>query len=562
VKANYLQKTVSNEVLQEKTTRFICATTKEDLLSLFEIKNEILVAGRMITDKTQMQDALHIKRMILYHTLDPIKLVNSTIDLAIFYFIKDNYIKTAGLFNFAINVLSKITEDDIFSIIENLKKCSLKNILAFISAARNKISPSTSSSDVNLTLLKEINSKNLNQLESIRALLLKEFNGINENNIEQIKNIYENCFKLMRQFLISLIEESMDLIGKCCQKLAFIYFGSHSRKQATPYSDIEFGIISETDDILYPKELTKLILLWVINLGETVLSSLGISAYDLDGKKVTFNGYLYDTHTRDGYSFDQYVPQACKTPLGKKVDGKLIYRLIGTPSTLAASFSSSSTYQVDPYLPQIGMLSAFVYGDRPLYSAFQRQLADVRCSPYYGLSLVDRDIEKYLPILTKTITKITHKNAFYRPFVLLDDLYTCYTPIKNCDFVKKINKLYDFNVIDAYQKQIFLQILLLTMFLRFKLHYKYNEQKVDILSTGPSSVFTLVQKIRGELSKQFGFFKSKLDKASSISLLKEATLANKALAMQGFFSRKSYTHKDIKNEKSVSLVRRGPIDHN
>lgn len=553
---SYYQDAITSHEIREKINEYSNNATQGKTTSFSKITSQILIAGpgaktfnldwmfdslaklsfamrasikliieeKLIEEEEQSIQISSMQKMILYNTIHPIKLIRSTIDLANVYYLRQDFVKISGLFNFAINVAKKIQKNDIIPMLQDLKDATLVNILTFIRASQQRLKGAVPQKDTDLSVLRVIYDKNLHKLADIRQKLLQEFSSINADDNLKIKLLYDHCYQLMSEFFVSLIEESYIFVGKPQEQLAFIYFGSYSRKQATPFSDVEFGIVSESDDITHPKELTKFLLLMIINLGETVLSSLGISAYNSNGNKVSLNGHLYDNYTPDGYSFDQNIAQSCKSPLGKKVDGNVIYRLIGTPSTLSSLFCSDAGYKVDPYLPQIGMLSEFAYGATTLYQEFQTQMAANYRSSYYGLSLLERDIEKYLPSLNAAVQVFNHKKYFYRPLsVLIDNIYTCYNPSNNCDTPQKINKLYTYKALNLLQTATLQKALIFSMYLRFKLHYKYDEQKVDLFSDAPE--FKQVNIVRHNLSGLFGFFSKKVNKFKISRLSQEHQLA-------------------------------------
>ena len=53
-------------------------------------------------------DVMGMQRMILYNQKAHFALINASIELAVFYFLAEKFIKTAGLFNFVLNVLHKL----------------------------------------------------------------------------------------------------------------------------------------------------------------------------------------------------------------------------------------------------------------------------------------------------------------------------------------------------------------------------------------------------------------------------------------------------------------------
>lgn len=321
-------------------------------------------------EKYHNRKEIYAKKMILYHQYqDYLLLASATINLSYLYYTARDYIKTGGLFNFAVNVLNKKNDSDLEPMINALIECTLSNLQDCAHNALARINRKSYSIDMNL--LRKYNNENKLKLIEIRKTIYNKLIHIHSEDALKIQFIYKLCFKWMRNYYIRLIDQSIFLLGKSNGPVAFSYLGSYSRRQMTPFSDVEsFMIVDKNEDVEYSKELTKLILLKVLNLGETILSSLGIRIHDYNNKEVNLK-LIYDTYTIDGFSFDQNVDQACKTPLGKKRNGNVMYRLIGTPESLVARFSSVQGCELDYYLPQLFALSKYMYGDKGLYNKYK-----------------------------------------------------------------------------------------------------------------------------------------------------------------------------------------------
>ena len=116
-------------------------------------------------------------------------------------------------------------------------------------------------------------------------------------------------------------------------------------------------------------KLIQLPLSQIINLGETILPSMGIKA--LSGE------WFYDNVTPRGVSFDAFLPQACKTPLGNMED----FELIHCPATMA-EFQSNSWYQKNPGLGEILLTVAPLDSDEHrMTDQYRLQLEKYLCSP-------------------------------------------------------------------------------------------------------------------------------------------------------------------------------------
>ncbi len=98
----------------------------------------------------------------------------------------------------------------------------------------------------------------------------------------------------------------------------------------TPWSDLEFSIlINEYKPEFkgYFRNLTKLLHIKVINLGETPLRSIGVESLNNFKTADEKDDWFWDDISNNGFSFDGPDWYACKWPLGRygyKVSKKLI----------------------------------------------------------------------------------------------------------------------------------------------------------------------------------------------------------------------------------------------
>lgn len=167
------------------------------------------------------------------------------------------------------------------------------------------------------------------------------------NEYEHYRKIQE-LYKVVAESLVSLVSEMLDdcvtLLGSSPCHYAAIALGSLARLEATPFSDLEWAILIENADEkhkVYFRKLTQLLHLMVISFGETIVPSMGIHC---------LGSWFYDDVTPRGFAFDGALPQACKTPLGKRdKDGTIVYELIGIPEEIS-KFQRLEWVKVNPQL--------------------------------------------------------------------------------------------------------------------------------------------------------------------------------------------------------------------
>lgn len=437
-----------------------------------------------------VSDSILAERMVYYHVnREYLFLANAAIDLAFSFYFQGDLIKTAGLFNFSMNVLSKIEDHSIKNLIKMVYYSSLVNMQHFIRIISRKLDLAECSIDIDF--LQTLDEQNRSHLDSIRQDIFREFSQISPDNREDIQAIYQSIFKKMQIFYLSIVDQAERLLGKKVDDIAHIYMGSYSKLQMTPFSDIESLIITQDHTYYrFAKYLTQLVLIKIFQLRETVLPALGISIIDKAGKHINLYDKIFDDYTLYGVSFDQNIPQACKTPLGKKNHLGVLYRLIGTPESLTAWFSSLQGYRLDIYLPQLIHLTRFAGGKRALYDQFITSLKEKSKIhfPSYSLALLKEDLKNCLASLDefKSLTAVKHKKYFYKPInIFLDNLLTALAPTKNMDSYEKIDRLFYANLIDDPQRIQLIQIMNVVLYLRLHQHFKFKAQRIDIAPTDP-----------------------------------------------------------------------------
>ena len=191
--------------------------------------------------------------------------------------------------------------------------------------------------------LEEIRNDLREGLQSMPSISHDDLNAEYEH-YQKIQELY----KVIAESLLTLVSEMLDdcvsLLGQSPCHYAAIALGSLARLEATPYSDLEWAILVEESDEehkIYFRKLTQLLHSMVISFGETILPSMGI---DCLGK------WFYDDVTPRGFAFDGALPQACKTPLGKRdKDGKIVYELIDIPEEIS-KYQRLEWLQVNPQL--------------------------------------------------------------------------------------------------------------------------------------------------------------------------------------------------------------------
>jgi tetratricopeptide (TPR) repeat protein len=215
--------------------------------------------------------------------------------------------------------------------------------------------------------LREEITRDKQKLESLREDAKQELIKIDkaERNdkaeyIKQSRALFADIAERISTFLGRLYEESRQALGPAPCDYTVIGLGSMALRHMTPYSDLEFAILMEDSDDKetlnkhrkYLRQLSHLVHLRVINLGETVLP---MSKY----------GVILDHLAKRGLNFDL----GGKTPLGRPdKDYDLIQPVAGMLDYLRNE-GNESTHQ-DKLLPFILERTCYVHGDKGLHAAY------------------------------------------------------------------------------------------------------------------------------------------------------------------------------------------------
>jgi tetratricopeptide (TPR) repeat protein len=205
----------------------------------------------------------------------------------------------------------------------------------------------------------------------------KKYGTIDENQDQYVletRELFDHISQSMKAFLAKLYQDSEAEIGKPPCKYTVIGLGSLALEQITPYSDLEFAILTENDDYKahpdirvreYFKNLSHLAHLKIINLGETIIPT---SRYGIDLSHLVHRAVNFDL--------------GGKTSLGR-IDNDKPYDLIQTIDLmLEYVINKENKYsRIDKTLPYILEKVCYIYGDENLAEQYKDKVNEFLRSP-------------------------------------------------------------------------------------------------------------------------------------------------------------------------------------
>lgn len=247
--------------------------------------------------------------------------------------------------------------------------------------------------------INEYSKKELIQVDSIKIKSFEDQEAFYQR-AKLVEKIYETIAENIKYLLGKMIEECISTLGHPPCQYAFICFGSLAKSSATPYSDIEFGILlEETQDTeinkLYFLKLSYLLGFKIINLGQTIIPKDMFKTQA--GLEVDLDDILIP-----GFQLDL----GGKTPLGR-IDRN--YDLIATPSEMA-KYVQAEYFDIDKFLPIDILGSNYIYKSKRLFVQLKENIKiilkkDIFNKMYFeilaenialkGYSSLTPDLDKY-----------------------------------------------------------------------------------------------------------------------------------------------------------------------
>jgi tetratricopeptide (TPR) repeat protein len=385
----------------------------------------------------------------------------------------ETLLQAAGLYNYALSLAPEERKEiirDRLGQVQNLlaRKCKGKSL--------------------DSAVMKKQFESNRHTLKKFREEIEKKVQALPESpSSQEVKGLYSEIAHQIKIFFEQLTTQALHQLDTAPCEYAMIGFGSLAREEMTPYSDLEFGILIQENNPInkkYFRNLTNLLHLKVINLGETILPALNIPCL----KTINF----FDSMTPRGFAFDGagVEGKGCKTPLG---NGKT-FELIQTPEQMAQYVGKDGNgqwwHEKEPHLPMELLNHTHLLGNKELTKAYDEKIREgldmtyqenIPLRHYLAKEhLVLADMETFNPgmgDLDKHGMLFQVKNDFYRfPHLAIDRL-ALLKKVTVSDTFTRIDKLSELGIMTQGATEKLKDWMSLALFMRLKTYSHYRAQK-------------------------------------------------------------------------------------
>ena len=410
-----------------------------------------------------------------------------------------------------------------------------------------------------------------------RVVEIDKLDFSSKQYVDQSEALFHDIASEIKAFLAKLFHDAELEIGAAPCEYAVIGLGSLALEQATPFSDLEFAILTENRDYIfdadpkvrdYFRNLTYLVHFKVINLGETTIPK---SRYGVD----------LDSMFKPAIMFDS----GGKTALGREDKSYDLIQTVDGMMSYVKNFGARIEH-LDKNLPNILMQTCYIYGNESLAIQYKYRVAEFLSSydrdgslvcearaigllteevveinyfKSYGMKIqIKSDLDKFAPLNRDLEGKLFDvKQEIYRlPDRLLYNL-GLYHNINSKNLWGAIDKLKEMHIISENGAKNLSYALTFAILLRLKIYLKHCGQ-VEDLSLFPiasktgledvTKVFRLSQKdlsVDGALFKYYHVtlpFYDALEKFCKSSSDLSVRDRNKILSESDFFRNNNFTN--------------------
>ena len=394
--------------------------------------------------------------VLLEKSVDPSDQILYLKRLGNLYLKKKSVFKAANLYNSALAIAKKMSDKSIVDhLFEKLEQMESALLLEW-------------------GIKKTIEHKNYlkTQHEYLDALRTKIADMLIKS--ESIDKIQKHLTEGLQSILSALISQAQFALGSIPCQYAFVGFGSMSRGEMCPYSDIEFGILIEEtkpEYLAYFRKLAKLLELKILNLSETEWKV--IRPKKVDGKEIPAQSF-----TPKGFSMDIGGVSPCGV--------EDVYELIGTPQQLS-QFQTEEWVQknagvVDVLVNALSQ-SCFIVGQKELFDLYCIQVKSILKQPLRekrSLQYLKGHLSEFAPLLDERRLKLRAfdiKRDLYRPLHMIIGSLTQFYGLTTTNTLASIQALMDKDILHKQGGEILKSTLQDILRLRLRAHLFYHTEK-------------------------------------------------------------------------------------
>ncbi len=328
----------------------------------------------------------------------------------------------------------------------------------------------------NIFLNREIYKKKLKELREHAAITISDPHCDIHQLLTQVNQQRD-------QILQNIITDSITVLGTPPCDFSILAFGSTGRNEATPYSDLEFGILYEHEDDttrLYFQSLASTIMLKIVNLSETILYQLNFPYFRFNNKQNSKKQWFIDQVIQRGISIDIIDdPHSSKLPLAT---GEGL-SFIGTPLKMALNLLLLPNEQ---YFGYSHLSERLIYGSEPLFQEYKKEKSNLPRDPFKKSA--DHFIQSIMQNYSETSIrdwdqKIDFKNTFYRPFAVLLEVISEKIGMERTSSIGRLEELHLLKLLDKKEFDELYHYFLLIMKMRLNLQLDRDGQYEGVLES-------------------------------------------------------------------------------
>lgn len=331
--------------------------------------------------------------------------------------------------------------------------------------------------------------------EAVNNICLQTVERWANVNSENVYCAYQEIAQLQELLFKKIIEDSLTIVGKPPCLFAVILYGSIARKETTPYSDVEFGFLTEkysTTEKDYFEKLAAVIIYKLINIEKTPVSYLNIPNLNMDFLTGNYSKFI-DYIMPAGFSPDMF--NSGRLPIAEEREKSYC----GTVNDMA------ELYIHDANERGFFVTEKFLYGERSLFSQYKIQKFRNFSLNEKCYNILRTDILSFPRTLRQNNGQIDIKTTFYRPFTVILEKLTACLNVQGLSSYERIMALHLNKYITKNEVILLEEFLKKIMIMRLIIHM-HNKQRygnyppeqqpyVDELLTLKNKVYPIFNKI-------------------------------------------------------------------